>query len=160
MSNFLDKEAFEARSNSQEDSEGSDEIPITTSRSKKPKRALAALFSTDSGGSSSVSESEAERVNLSKRAKVLKCKKRSQEGESSIILSELKKTNNILRGLDDRLMKMEKRVKMIEESRSTSACSTPKSSRNKDVPQEVRVRINLALNSCIRGLSQIEFDHS
>ncbi len=68
MSSFLDEEAFEARSNSQEDSEGSDEIPITTSRSKKPKRALAALF-TDSGGS--VSESEAERVNLSKRAKVL-----------------------------------------------------------------------------------------
>ena len=65
--------------------------------------------------------------------------------DGNIILSEVRKTHQILLDLTTRLKKTEKRVKTIEEkmnSRADSSISvTPKSSRNKDIPQEVRVSL-------------------
>lgn len=56
-----------------------------------------------------------------------------------IILNELKKTNKLLHSICKRVEKNEVMIKKVEKQHSSPGASTPKSSRNKDVPPEVRV---------------------
>lgn len=147
------------------DGYSSEDIPLTQSGSKRKKRSQ--LESSESDEPEEVSESEEEeergRSGRTATARILsgltrekaKGKERRSEKDSADgkVMSELKEMNKILLGLSDRLKKTEKRMKTMEEkitspgpssSSSSGICLTPKSSRKKDVPQEVRVSFTYA----------------
>ncbi len=73
----------------------------------------------------------------------------NKENGAEQLVDEVKRSNKILRCLVDRVKKTEKRLKEVEDqlkktsdnlTSSNSSCgSTPKISRKKDVPEEVRV---------------------
>lgn len=138
---FLDNEAVETRRDNEYDGYSSEEIAIVSSR-KRPQEL----------SSESVSESEEEKkcsgrgsgkTATARLLTGLKDKKK-QGGKDDEVMCELKEMNKILLSLSERMKKTEKRMKTMEEkitstSPSSSSCVTPKSSRKKDVPQEVRV---------------------
>lgn len=145
---FLDNEAVETRSGRGEneyDGYSSEEIPIVSSR-KRPQE-----LSSESEVEL-VSESEEEKKRSGRgsgktaTARLLTGlkDKKKQGGKDDGVMCELKEMNKILLSLSERMKKTEKRMKTMEEKitstgPSSSSCVTPKSSRKKDVPQEVRV---------------------
>lgn len=112
---FLDDEAVEAGG------DYSPEIPIaSTTRSRK--RILSSSSSESEGG---------EDIEQAAASGLL-------TAERDEMASQLQETNKLLLNLTERLKKTEKRMKTMEKKMATPG-STPKSSRTKDVPQEVRV---------------------
>ena len=141
---FLNDEALECDNG---DGYSSEEIPIMTSR----KRILPPSSESESdhdGRNGSILEG----LPLRKRSK--QCDDANDDNDlddveenladgNDVVLNEIKKTNQILLGLSVRMRKTEKSVKTMEEKLNSGAASsgTPKSSRKKDVPQEVRVSL-------------------
>lgn len=120
--------------------EESDEIPY-----QRTSRRLSSSGESDVDDQivRSRSKSERRRKHVTKRHKR---KSRSRSPSENLILSELKKTNEIMANLSKKMKRHESRLSAIENklseaaSSSSSSAVTPKrSSVKKDVPVEVRV---------------------
>lgn len=104
-------------------------------RSKKKSKRVTRALNSDSEESDHETEKGEQEINSD-------CNDMSMDKQpqtrSEMILNELKKTNQLLHTISKRVEKNEHRIKKVEKQHS-SPLSTPKSSRSKDVPQEVRV---------------------
>lgn len=128
MSRFLDDEAAETA----EDAGGyhSEEIPLSPNFSIRKRHRVR--VPSDSS-SESDHRSDAEMGDVEDSA--------AQDRGENQIMAELKRMNEVLLCLSKQVKNTERRVKTMEAKvvNPSPSSSTPKSSRNKDVPPEVRV---------------------
>lgn len=153
MAHFLDKEAKEVSSS---DSELSDEICHQGHSliRKKPRynseeRALSSSTECDDDQRPVESRSRRAKTSSSDGSKRSHKKRRKSDrsrspSENTLILLELKKTNDIMTNLSKKMKRHESRLTAIENKladtvSSSSSSTTPRRALKKDVPVEVRV---------------------
>lgn len=151
MSCFLDREALDGTSGGSvtdeessleysdldfsDDESPSPPAPSKSKKKKKKKKRKARLLSE--------SESESEKEDDAVTHK----KKKGESTCDTSVMVEVRKTNKLLVGLVRRVKKQDKRLKQVE-SQLKKTCdsytpgSTPKRSRKKEVPDEVRVSVH------------------
>lgn len=168
MATFIANEAIEAIGTSSSEGEdcsgeedcSSEEVPVQNrvgKRSRKRGNTFSSEEEQETQGSrvkkkASFSKHRSKTKNKNKRVTRPLSSEREQSEQSDregqrpqtrdeMILAELKKTNQLLHSISKRVEKNEGRIKHVEKHYSSpgSSTSTPKSSRKKDVPQEVRV---------------------